>query len=103
MPLHVKRVQCLNYKAPATAAVATTNTLEVAANDARKYLLLVNASATHPMYLGIGVAAEDGKGIYLAAAGGSFEMITSNLSNEAIYAMCPAGGGSEVMTVQEAE
>lgn len=101
MPTHVKRVQCLSYSAPAAAAVATSSTLEVAANNARKYLLLVNASA-QVMYLGIGVAAETGKGIYLAAAGGSFEMVTANLSNEAIYAICAGGGGSEVMTVQEA-
>lgn len=101
MPLHVQRVQSLNYSSPAAAAVNTSNTLEVAANDARKYLLLVNASA-YVMYLGIGTAAETGKGIYLASAGGSFEMVTSNLSNEAIYAICAGGGGSEVLTVQEA-
>ena len=102
MPLHVQRVQSLNYSAPAAAAVNTSSALEVAANPARKYLLLVNASADKAMYLGIGSAAVSGSGIYLAAAGGSFEMITANLSPEAIYALCASGGSNEVLTVQEA-
>ena len=99
MPLHVQRVQSLNYSAPATCSVGSSSTTVIAANPARKYLIIVNAS-NEAMYLGIGVAAESDKGVYLAAAGGSFEMITANLSPEIVYGICATG--TKTATVQEA-
>jgi len=102
MPLHVEQVQSLNYSAPDTdATVNTTATTEIVpANSARKYLVIVNASDVI-MYLAVGANAEKTKGIYLAANGGSFEMITANLSAEAVDAIS-ASGSSKTVTVQEA-
>lgn len=102
MPLHVQRVQSLNYSAPDTdATVNSTSTTEVVpANPDRKYLIIVNASAV-VIYLAIGADAEKTKGIYLVANGGSFEMVTANLSPEAVDAIS-ASSSSLTVTVQEA-
>lgn len=99
MPLHVQRVQSLDYSAPDNCSVGNTSTEVIPANTARKYLVIVNAS-DEAVYLGIGVAAESNKGVYLAATGGSFEMITANLSPEIVYGICASG--SKNVTVQEA-
>lgn len=101
MPTHVQRVQCLNYSAPATCLVDAAGSTVIAANPARKYLCIVNASAT-VIYLSVGTTpAVKESGIYLAASGGSFEMITANLSNEAVYGITDSGD-DKVVTVQEA-
>lgn len=99
MPLHVQRVQSLDYSSPDNCDVGASSTEVIPANPARKYLIIVNAS-NEAMYLGIGVAAEQDKGVYLAATGGSFEMITANLSPEIVYGICASG--TKNATVQEA-
>lgn len=59
------------------AAVATSTTVVIAANPARKYLLLVNDSDA-VVYIRLGEAAVLNEGIRLNAAGGSYEMSFKN-------------------------
>lgn len=54
-------------------AVPTTTAQSIAANPARKYLLIINDS-DQVIYLGLGAAAVLNKGIRLNASGGSYEM-----------------------------
>lgn len=63
----------------------TTSSEVAAANGNREYLLVQNDSDT-VQYLGIGVAAEENKGIRLNASGGSYEMSRAygNLSTAAV-------------------
>lgn len=66
----------------------TTSTGEVlAANASRRNAVIVNYGATNGAFLGIGVPAVAGKGIYLAPNGGSYEINDQNLNLLAINAI----------------
>ena len=99
MPLHVRAVEVVDYSSPANATVGSTTTELVAANPARKYLAIINAS-DEEVYLAVGANAVMNKGIYLAKTGGSFEMVMTNRSPEAVNGICTSG--SKNVTVQEA-
>lgn len=95
-------VRNVKYSAPASVTVGATDTVVLAENGARTYLLLVNDSDT-TIYLGIGATAVVNKGIRLNANGGSFEMLRDvggNFSHQAVNAISTAAGKN--LTVQEA-
>lgn len=75
---------------PTHTAVNVTDTsgLILAVNEKRRYLLIQNDSDAI-MYLGLGAAAVENKGIRLAASGGEYEMSLQkgNLYTGAIYAI----------------
>lgn len=78
-----------------------SSTVLVAANEKRKYLLVVNDSDT-VCYLYLGGTAVAGKGIRLNAAGGSFEMSMQygNLYRGAIN--CINATGDKTLLVTQA-
>lgn len=63
---------------PQTVNVTTSSTKIADANTARAYLRITNISDTD-IYLALGATAEDVKGIFLDAAGGTFEIKPENL------------------------
>lgn len=84
------------------ANIATTGTMAfstnqqlVATNTARAYLAIVNNS-TQGVYLSLNKdkAAVVGRGIYLAANGGSFEILPDNLYLGAVTAIAENGTAS---------
>ena len=83
---------------PSNVSVGTSSTAIVAANTARRYLVLVN-SGSYPVFLGIGATAVADKGIYLAPSGGSYEINEHNLFVKGINGI--AVGGSSNVTVTE--
>lgn len=91
------------YTTPANTGVnvTTASTAILAANSDRLYAIIVNASDTL-IYLGIGAAAVAGKGIYLKANGGSYEINWTNLYTGAIYGI-HGGSGNKVVTVVEGD
>jgi len=74
------------------------STLLIAANNNRTALIITNNGAK-PVYLGIGGAAADTKGIYLATGGGSFEINSTNWTPAAVYAI--GIGGTSVVSYTE--
>jgi len=71
-------------------SVLTTSTEALAANEARKYCVLVNDS-NETMYISLGVAAVMNKGIRLNANGGVLEIAGDHPFRGAIYAICSSG------------
>ena len=80
------------------ATVTTTSALLVAGNSARSKLAIVNTGA-YNVYLSKGVPAVVGKGIMIAANGGSTSYQDLNNWLGAIYAI--ADGGSSITTYLE--
>lgn len=83
----------IEWQAPKEAAPTTASSVIVAENEDRAGLLIVNDGAVN-IYLSIGVQAQNGKGIFLAASGGSYEMNSTNLSTQAVHAIAASGTGS---------
>jgi hypothetical protein len=72
-------------------SIGATTTEVVAANEARKYLILVNDS-NEAIYLSLGSAAVMNKGIRLNANGGSLEIAGEHPFRGAINGICTSGG-----------
>lgn len=68
----------LQSAANATVLVDSTSTEILAANDRRKFATITNSSNVG-IWLAFGAAAEVGKGAYLAAGGGSYNITVDNL------------------------
>ena len=93
-------LEALEYASPATAAVTTVSGAKVSANAQRGYLCITNLTA-EPVFLGVGVAGEDSKGIPLMTIGSSAEFIPGqNMTHDAIYAKTAAN--TATLAVQEA-
>ena len=71
----------------------------LAANNDRKYAIIVNDSDT-TIYLAIGAAAVAHRGIRLNANGGSYEVLLADLNIVAINGI-HAGAGNKRVTVVE--
>lgn len=84
--------------APASVSVDATTTVVVAENTKRGGLILVNDS-DETIYLALGAAAVLNKGIRLNAAGGTYEVNWTNMTHEAVNAICASGGKN--LTVHE--
>lgn len=69
----------------------------VASNKARRYLAICNNGA-NDVYLGLGVDAVLGKGIYLKAGTGTFESNANNLFHGRVSAI---GNGAGSIAIQE--
>jgi hypothetical protein len=91
------------YTTPTHTAptVTSADTTPLAANAARRYVLLVNDS-DEAIYLAFGVAAVAHRGIRLGPAGGAYEMSAAygNLYVGAIHAI-HAGTGAKILLVTE--
>lgn len=74
-------------------AVADTDTLVLAGNPNRRSAVLVNVGGAD-VYLAIGRTAEPGKGIYLKAGGGAYEINATNLTHAPIHAITATGEGA---------
>lgn len=83
-----------------TASMGAASAVVLAANSTRKYACIVNASDVG-VWLGFGVAAVIGTGIYLAAAGGQYEIDDDNLWQGAIYGIAATGTGKVVGTLEQ--
>lgn len=68
-----------------TASAVSTKILD--ANDRRLYCEIINASDTG-MWLGLGAAAEIGKGVYIAPNGFSYVMDSQNMWKGEVYIIC---------------
>lgn len=76
---------------PGNATVGATSTTVLAANTARKYLLLCNDS-DEDIYVSFGAAAVLNKGLRLNAGGGIFEMVMGDMQFTGIvYAISTSG------------
>jgi len=84
-----------------TANVTTGDTQVVPVNKARSWLEIVNDSDTI-IYLALGRTAVLNRGIRLNAAGGSFNVNTSNLFKGFIRAI-HGGAGDKVLCITEGE
>lgn len=92
----------ITYSAPTAATVGAASASAVAANAARRYLLLVNTHASNWISLNlVGGAAVLYSGVCLAPNGGSYEMseAAGNLTTAEIFAI--ASGAATNMAVQE--
>lgn len=84
---------------PASAAVGVVSASAVATNANRRGLILVNTSTSGQIvYLGLGAAAEVGKGLVLYP-GDVFEMDDTCYTTGAVYAI--ASAGSAALAIQE--
>lgn len=86
------------------ADITTSSTAALAANTDRKYTLLINISDTDIYLKADGNAAVVGRGIYLKANGGSYEMSPriGNLTTAAIKGIHD-GAGNKGLLVTEGE
>ena len=86
--------------------VASTGTRIAVANDLRKFIAITNASDT-PVYLALRTAptcpAEVGKGVYLAAEGGAFELNNVNMYYGEIWAIHDDAGQLKRVCVQRGQ
>ena len=92
--------ETITYAAPATVNVGVATTQIIAANTARRHLIIVNDSDT-TIFLGVGAAAVLHSGIRINAAGGAFTMDRQNLSTVAVNGI-HEGVGNKAVTVHEA-
>ncbi len=83
---------------PAAVSVGVATTVVLAANTARRGLVLVNDSAA-TIYISLNGDAVIGSGIRLNANGGAYEMTLDNLSTQAINAIATAAASN--LAVQE--
>lgn len=82
-----------------TKSVTTTTQEFLAANESRKYALIVNSSDVG-IWVSFGAAAVIGTGVFLAAAGGSYELDNDNLYLGAINGIAASGSGKVVGIVE---
>lgn len=82
-----------------TVSSDTTSAVFLAANEKRKYAVIVNASDVG-VWLAFGGTAVIGTGVYLAAAGGSYEIDGDNLYCGAVHGIAASGSGKVVGTVE---
>ena len=75
-----------------TNSLTTVSALVLAEDALRKHATLVNASDVG-IWLAFGEAAVVGTGVFLAAAGGSYEIDGNNLFTGEIYAIAASGAG----------
>lgn len=75
---------------PDGVTVGATSTTILAANANRNFADFVNDS-DEVIYLALGGAAVMNKGIRLNAAGGNFEINSTNIFLGAVYAICSTG------------
>ena len=82
-----------------TASMSATSAAVLAANNDRKYALVVNDGAVD-VYLKVGATAVANEGIRINANGGSFEMTreAGNLSDLAINGITVSGTATVVVT-----
>lgn len=82
--------------------VAATSTAVIAADDSRKYLILINDSDT-VMYVSFGAAATLYSGVRINANGGNYEMSAAFGNNfvGAIYAIHESTGNTKRLLVNE--
>lgn len=80
-----------------TVTVGATSTLVLAANQNRRHLLLQNDS-DEVIYVSFGKAAVANEGIRLAAAGGSYEMVSDTVYSQVINAICASGSKKLLVT-----
>lgn len=83
-----------------TASMGAASSAVLAANPARKYACIVNASDVG-VWLGFGAAAVIGTGVYLAAAGGVYEIDDDNLWQGAVNGIAATGTGKVVGTLDQ--
>ncbi len=83
---------------PTSVSVDATTTVVVAENTKRGGLIMVNDS-DETIYLALGADAVLNKGIRLNAAGGVYEINWTNMTHEAVNAICASG--SKNLTVHE--
>lgn len=82
-----------------TKSLTTTSAALIAANERRKYALIVNSSDVG-VWVSFGVAAVIGTGVYLAPAGGSYELDGDNLYLGVINGIAASGNGKVVGLVE---
>lgn len=80
----------------ASSTVTTSSALITSTSTTRQYLRISNDGA-NTVYLGLGVAAAVGKGIYIPATG-SYEMNPLNLFKGTIYAISVTGNSNVTIT-----
>jgi len=76
---------------PLKVTCGATSTQLIAANEGRKYLVLVNDS-NEVIYASLGSAAVMNQGIRVNANGGSYEISGERPFRGAIYGICASGG-----------
>jgi len=96
----LKRLTLFTTVTNTAVSVADSSTTIRAANDNRKYMLIVNDSDT-VIYLALGAAASVNSGIRLNANGGAYEINWTNLYKGAIYGIHAASGLTKNVTVVE--
>lgn len=82
-----------------TASMGATSAQLLAANESRKYAIIVNASDV-AIWLAFGAAAVIGTGVYLAAAGGSYTIDEENLWVGVVNGIAASSSGKVVGTVE---
>lgn len=82
-----------------TKSLTTATQVLLAANESRKYALIVNSSDVG-VFVSFGEAAVIGTGVFLAAAGGSYELDNDNLFLGAINGIAASGAGKVVGIVE---
>lgn len=91
----IKLRQCLN-----TTKTLTTSSLELLpVNEFRKRVIIVNSSDVG-VWVSFGATAVIGTGVYLAPAGGSFEIDPNEMYNGVINGIA-ASGASKVVGIVE--
>lgn len=99
LPVPVGSATAGSASAPATAAVTSTSAEAVATNSSRTGISIVNVGASD-VFLGLGAAAEDNKGICLKANGGSWDgLISGRLWTGQVRAK--TASGTSTLAVQE--
>ena len=98
-----------NGFAPESADVTDAGTLLLPRQAGRKYVGIVNASMTVPIFLALNNSddpnsptnqAEVGKGIWLSPNGGSYEINETNLYKGEIWAIHGDAGNTHPVTIQ---
>jgi hypothetical protein len=86
-------------------AVSTAETLGtsdqaiVVANEQRKRLIICNGSSVH-VWISMGETAVVGKGVFLAAAGGTFEVDPTEIYTGEIRGIAESGAANKVGVVE---
>lgn len=82
-----------------TKSLTTSSAALIAANERRKYALIVNSSDVG-VWVSFGATAVIGTGVYLAPAGGSYELDDDNLFLGVINGIAASGAGKVVGIVE---
>ena len=85
--------------AHSAVSVGSSTTAIIAANSARRYLLLVNDS-DEVIYVKLGAAAVANQGIRINASGGTLELspLNGNLYRGAVNGICASGSKTMLVT-----